>query len=94
MNDLETDDGIDPRTIEFIRAFVALWPDSEYGPAHVVLSDYNVDDLFLISSIGRAMRAHAGIDPEAKDYSEHSREELKATLLFLRCLANIPEDKR
>lgn len=35
---------MDRSLLDQIDAFVAQWPDAAFGPAHIVLSDYNLDD--------------------------------------------------
>lgn len=67
---------------EKITKFLELWPDAEYGPAHVVLSDYNLEDYFVDASIQRIRNG------------DRSSDELSATLSFLLELRDIPEDKR
>jgi hypothetical protein len=76
-------------TIDKIDAFLDQWPDSEWGPAHIVLSDENVED----SDIQFCL---AGIDNyRPGDCSkEFPTEELAATKAFLESLLLIPEDER
>jgi hypothetical protein len=46
--------------VESIKAFCAQWPYAEFGPAHVVLSDYNLADTYIRWCIGlcRAALSH------------------------------------
>lgn len=87
-----------------IEAFCAKWPNAEFGPAHIVLSDYNLNDgsvtwcISLISGcLSGALRAvdHSGNSIMIERYlALHSREELIDTLIFLTELLRIPEDVR
>lgn len=74
---------------EQIQAFLKEWPDAEWGPAHVILSDYNLDNGFInggIRDVDAWENSTGGI--------QHSDEELKATKAFLEKLLEIPEDER
>ena len=76
-------------TYDKIEAFVEEWPDSSYGPGHIVLDDDNVLD----GNIQFCLDKLDAYDP--KDYScEHTVEELAATRVFLLELMAIPEDDR
>jgi len=46
--------------IERCRLFVDEWPDAEFGPAHIVLADYNLEDHHLRWCLGlcRAALSH------------------------------------
>jgi hypothetical protein len=63
-----------------IRAFLAQWPDAEWGPAHYILSDYNLDDCFLDAT---RPRLECLGDPQSA-----------ATVVLLERLRSIPEDDR
>jgi hypothetical protein len=71
-----------------IDAFCQEWPDVEYGPAHIVMSDYNLED-YWIDEIRPAV-ATEGADRMPPEHRERSR----ATLAFLDELKAIPEDER
>ena len=71
---------------ELIRAFLAIWPNAEYGPAHIALSDQNLSDdniRFCHKAIHRCQESGVG-----------DAQELHATDLFLRVLLCVPEDVR
>lgn len=68
---------------DLIRAFLALYPKTEYGWAHIVLSDYNLADHWIDSCI-----AHSHDDVL-------ERHEYDGVLIpFLRFLQAIPEVDR
>lgn len=91
-------------TFNKIDAFTDEWPESEYGPAHIVLSDDNLADGHLDWCIAlcKGILDHDDIsDPEDREflermeyYSDHDRDEIQATLNFLQELRAIPEDVR
>jgi hypothetical protein len=72
-----------------IDEFSERWPESPYGPAHIVIDDYNAADghvRFCLTRLAHYDRA---------DYaSDHSPEELAATKELLEWLLTIPEDER
>jgi hypothetical protein len=37
--------------VPLIKRYLELYPDAEHGAAHVVLSDYNLEDEFILSAI-------------------------------------------
>jgi hypothetical protein len=92
---------------EMIDGFTDIWPDAEFGPAHIVLSDFNLADGHILWCIALA---RAALSRNAEDlmrpemdvplmedldwYSGHSREELAATVRFLTELLAIPEVER
>jgi hypothetical protein len=82
-----------------IEEFLERWPNAEWGPAHVVLSDWNLDDEFIESSLRRIASALGESDPVDGEDVEHYREnhpqnELLATRYLLNGLLAIPEDDR
>ena len=92
---------------EKIEAFLEIWPNAEFGPAHIVLSDYNLRNVDIIWSINLIHAALAksmdGLDLDERDlellqalnwYSDCTKDELKATQSFLNELLQIPEDIR
>lgn len=83
-------------TIEKIHAFLKQWPEAEYGPAHIILSDYNLEDHWFDVIFAKIDEAKATL--EASLRSEYvysvSAYELNATERFLRELREIPEDQR
>ena len=69
--------------------FVGNWPEAAYGPAHIVVDDYNVGDEHVWFCLDRL----ESYDP--KDYaSEHTPEELAATKKLLEWLLTVPESER
>lgn len=93
--------------VELCREFTKRWPDAEWGPAHIVLSDYNLSDGHIewCVALCRAALTHDArhlLEPgdlsmmqKLDWYESHRREELQATLDFLECiLLPIPEDER
>lgn len=61
-----------------IEAFLALWPEAEYGFAHIILSDYNLEDHWFDEVLANATTSLVD----------------QATEHFLRLLFCIPEDER
>lgn len=88
------------RAIKMCRAFTDEWPDSEWGPAHIVLSDFNLGDDSIKSSrelIDKALKNREvdfGQPWGIVDYSNHTDDELIATDEFLVKLLEIPEVER
>lgn len=79
------------KVIQSIQRFTNQFPDSEFGPAHVVLSDYNIDDECIKSCLEFIERMLVYED----DYIHPSKlSELKATCAFLEHLLTIPETMR
>lgn len=88
-----------------IEAFLQEWPDAEYGPAHIVLGDYNLGDGHLnwCIAIARAVLSGKSEDlPHRGDldfmeqlnwYRPVNREELEATISFLQELLAMPEER-
>jgi len=69
-----------------IDAFCARWLGAEFGPAHILLSDYNMED----DHIEFCLKCLSDTD-----YTNgHSQAELIATRAFLQELSGIPEDDR
>lgn len=62
-----------------LEAFTALYPDEEYGFAHIVLSDQNLWDSSINYCLNETTSGHA-----------HS----PITTAFLNFLLTIPEDER
>ena len=89
--------------IDNINKFLLAYPNAEWGPAHIVLSDRNLSDghiqwcLDLIDAI---------LEPKELDerdrmfldsvhwYKTHTRIELEKTKTFLLDLLNVPEESR
>lgn len=79
--------------------FCERWPDASYGPAHVILDDYNFYPGMMLwcakLCMATIMRNSVGLEGEDKDYieerrgdyEEHSVGELYATYEFLVKLA-------
>jgi hypothetical protein len=72
-------------TLDRIGEFLAKWPASEFGPAHILVSDLNVDNVSLLFCLREAM-ASLGRKP--------NDPELTATFVFLLNLSETPEEKR
>lgn len=77
-----------------VDRFLEQYPNAEYGPAHVVLSDYNFEDEWLNSCMTGLEFAMQMIESGQESRPSHSIEELFATLNFLRELKATPEDER
>lgn len=73
-----------------VNAFVALYPNSEWGPAHIVLSDYNLRD----GSLRAAMQWAVEETPKTMYTPEYDYEMLAATKQFLKLLATLPKEWR
>jgi hypothetical protein len=83
------DDSEIPEWMRRIDDFNERWPEAPYGPAHIVLDDYNVLDGHVWFCLDRLER----YDPA--DYpSEHTQEERKATKELLEWLLRVPEEER
>jgi hypothetical protein len=65
-----------------IEAFLRTWPDAAYGPAHIVLSDRNLDPSNILWAQG-VLFAVRYIRKNADFYEIHSDSELEATERFL-----------
>lgn len=75
MNDY----GLSPKTIEKVDAFLKIYPEAAYGPAHIALDDLNLLDsniLFCVHELNRKIN------------------EYQATKEFLFDLLSVPEGKR
>ena len=71
-----------------INRFTDLYPDSEFGPAHIVLSDYNIDDENIKWCLEFIERMLVYED----DYIHPNKiSELRATCEHLKILLSIPE---
>ncbi len=68
-----------------IDRFLEEWPDAEYGPAHIVLSDCNLEDVHIDFCL-------AEFDKD--DEHIYWPGELEATRAFLSELRALPEDQR
>lgn len=90
-----------------IERFLGRWPDAEFGPAHIVLGDANVEDTHLDSSVALIDaildRSRIPVGLTARDlkmlddlswYEDHERQELAATRDFLLAYRVLPEDER
>ena len=68
-----------------IDAFVAIWDHAQFGPAHIVLGDYNIYDGHIDWCLSEIAAGNA---------SDHDKEELAATAEFLNWLKSVPEEVR
>ena len=89
--------------IATIDAFLQQWPDAEFGPGHIVLSDANLEDENIDWCIGLIEAVFDRSKAKAEDmellesldwYARCEREELVATAAFLRELRATPENAR
>lgn len=94
-----------PCVSEMVDAFNEQWWAAAYGPAHIVVDDYNLDDADLDWCIGLVMAtlAYRKLRRPVEDiefltkmewYPEQETDCLEATLEFLKGLRKIPEYKR
>lgn len=82
-------------TLNMIDAFLEKWPNAEWGPAHVVLSDYNLENEWLDSCMKSLEFAMQTIESgQHNGYLAERLDELFATLNFLQELKAIPESER
>ena len=83
------------RLLVFIEAFREKWPTSPYGPAHILIEDYNLDPEDVAFCATWTEHAIAGTrpadEPHFPEYSDHSPAELRATLRLLQALAVDPD---
>jgi hypothetical protein len=86
-----------------IDAFGEVWPDSHYGPMHILVDDYNAldDDLTFCRGFTQAMLngdevfvSERGSKFNIKEFDPYEESGLKASLLLLDMLALIPEEWR
>jgi len=80
------------QVLDLIRAFLVLWPKAEWGPAHIVLSDWNLSDSQIGWAIARLMDAEdqPRLTPDVIDAIDMH----VATRRFLSLLLCIPESVR
>ena len=94
-------------TYNKIGQFCERWESAEFGPAHIVLGDDNVNDHCLNHCLENIATTQARRlrwlnqeelsllpDHERDWYAHHADDELEATAAFLRELLAIPEDLR
>lgn len=65
---------------QIIKKFLDLYPDAEWGFAHIVLSDYNLEDHWIQDVLEKPQDDY----PDVRD----------VTIDFLKRLLEIPEDER
>jgi len=82
-----------------VDKFLDKWPDAEYGPGHIVLSDDNVENAcidwclsLLDSLLDRTPWPETQLDRHI--YDDCDREELAATREFLKAFRSVPEAHR
>lgn len=89
---------------QLMRAFLAIWPEAENGPGHIVLGDdnmgnghiqwcLNLADAVLGQSKDPTFKAHAKF-LRYFELGEQTHNSIWATRLFLELLLLIPEDTR
>ncbi len=75
--------------------FLDAWPDAEFGPGRIVLSDFNLERRHIDTSVERTTAALAQEDTSLPGHEfaksqdfwiEHTQAELQATLDFLEIL--------
>lgn len=91
-------------TYDAIEAFVLAYPQAEFGPAHIVLADDNVDNGNIQESLKFTHAVLSGDMTGCNDwqqrliqsgaYIDNNPDELAATCVFLEYLLTIPEDDR
>ncbi len=91
---------ITQKVYDAIEAFLKKWPNSDYGPAHVVIADDNVE-VYNIQSCLDEWDNHwsvTGISTlpfqESGEHLKHDPEELAATKEFLKELLTWPIEDR
>lgn len=75
------------RVQDRITEFLSHFPHAEYGVAHIILSDYNLENRWFPTVIGELNKQK--LAPEQYDPAE-----VEATLVFLKELQAIPEAQR
>lgn len=79
---------------KMIVEFRRTWPHAEWGPAHIILSDYNLEDHWfegVVTNLESTIQRYGFGEGHG---TEHTIEELVATLEFVKRLREIPEDTR
>ena len=82
--------------------FLSLYPRAEFGPAHIVLGDCNVEEhhvqfcirlceAALLNSAKGLSKSDVALMKKVNWYSDYSKDELDATRLFLKTLLVSPE---
>lgn len=73
-----------------IDAFSEVWPDSNYGPAHIVINDMNVED----EHINWCLENWDKHIPQDLDERLERSDEFRMTKLFLKYLLTWPIEDR
>lgn len=81
---------------DLITIFARLWPGSEFGPAHIALSDYNLLDnnLEFCSRLIASLLDGTATPEQVDTYRDRSETEWRATFCLLEILKAIPEVER
>lgn len=79
-----------PPTIQKIYDFLEKWPRADYGPAHITLSDHNLEDHNLRFCLNEIAKANGDI----YDGQQRDRGEIAATKAFLEELLAMSEEDR
>lgn len=88
---------------QLLEAFGNVWPESHYGPMHILIDDYNALDhnLRYCRSFTQAMLngdeifvSESGSKAVLSEFEPHDENELKASLLLIDILALIPQEQR
>lgn len=100
------DEKLSQETFMKIKYFLEKYPNAEFGPAHIVLSDLNVGNESIKWVLGLTKAALTGnpsdlyeedernSNVDVERYPDHSREELWGTVKILFELLEIPEEDR
>lgn len=83
-------------SIVMIQEFLEKYPLAEYGPAHIILSDYNLEDHWFPSTIQAIKDRLTELTEKLGDRYMFDIEarDLDATLELLNRLLEIPEGER
>lgn len=80
---------ISSAVLKILAELVSEYPNSDFGPAHIVVGDCNVDDGSIAFCLYEIITYEHG-----KCAIEYSDEELRATADALKAILNIPEGNR
>jgi hypothetical protein len=87
-------------SIRRIDSFLEEWPDAEFGPGHIVLSDGNIGDSNLdwcLAILDAVLDGKPWPDATGRlrnCYVDDDPEEMLATREFLRALRAVSEEER
>ena len=81
-----TEGALSQETFDKIEDFLQVWPDAEFGPGHIALSDCNLTDIDIQHCLSGETWGWMS--------EGHAIDELAATRKFLEGLLAIPENIR